>query len=73
MNTTDTSTPTYRKVGQDLWKFILSELKPKGKLLTPFNIISAPIILLGLVLIVLRFTTGLGATTNLSQEFPWGI
>jgi len=73
VNTTDTSTPTYRKVGQDLWKFILSELKPKGKLLTPFNIISAPIILLGLVLIVLRFATGLGATTNLSQEFPWGI
>ena len=22
------------------WKFILGELKPKGKLLTPFNIIS---------------------------------
>ena len=73
MNTTDTSAPVYRRVGQDLWKFILSELKPKGKLLTPFNIISAPIILLGLVLIVLRFTKGLGATTNLSQEFPWGI
>jgi Ni/Fe-hydrogenase subunit HybB-like protein len=73
VNTTDTSTLTYRRVGQDLWKFILSELKPKGKLLTPFNIISAPIILLGLVLIVLRFATGLGATTNLSQEFPWGI
>jgi len=57
VNTTDTSTPTYRRVGQDLWKFILAELKPKGKLLTPFNIISAPIILLGLVLIVLRFAT----------------
>jgi Ni/Fe-hydrogenase subunit HybB-like protein len=73
VNTTDTSTPTYRRVGQDLWKFILAELKPKGKLLTPFNIISAPIILLGLFLIILRFATGLGATTNLSQEFPWGI
>jgi Ni/Fe-hydrogenase subunit HybB-like protein len=60
-------------VGQDLWKFVLSELKPKGKLLTPFNIISAPIILLGLVLIIVRFTKGLGATTNLNQEFPWGI
>ncbi|MDX1775009.1 MAG: NrfD/PsrC family molybdoenzyme membrane anchor subunit [Desulfobulbales bacterium] len=73
MNTSETSTPTYRKVGQDMWKFILAELKPKGKLLTPFNIISAPIIILGLVLIVLRFATGLGATTNLNQEFPWGI
>ncbi|MEK6198552.1 MAG: polysulfide reductase NrfD [Desulfobacterales bacterium] len=73
MNTTDTSAPLYRRVGQDLWEFILAELKPKGKLLTPFNIISAPIILLGLVLIVFRFTKGLGAATNLSQEFPWGI
>ena len=73
MNTSDTSTHLYRKVGQDLWKFILSELKPKGRLLTPFNIISAPIILVGLVLIVLRFAKGLGATTNLNQEFPWGI
>ena len=73
MNTTDTSTPAYRRVGQDLWEFLREELKPKGKLLTPFNLISGPIILLGLVLIVLRFTKGLGATTNLSQEFPWGI
>ena len=73
MKTTDTSAHVYRKVGQDLWKFILSELKPKGKLLTPFNIITAPIILAGLILIVLRFAKGLGATTNLSQEFPWGI
>jgi len=73
VNTTDTSTPAYRRVGQDLWEFLRAELKPKGKLLTPFNLISGPIILLGLVLIVLRFTKGLGATTNLSQEFPWGI
>jgi len=73
VNTSETSTHVYRKVGQDLWEFIRVELKPKGRLLTPFNIISAPIILIGLVLIVLRFTKGLGATTNLNQEFPWGI
>jgi Ni/Fe-hydrogenase subunit HybB-like protein len=54
-------------------RFLLNELKPKGKLLTPFNVISLPIIALGLVLIVLRFAKGLGAVTNLSQEFPWGI
>ena len=73
MNPKDNTTHVYRRVGQDLGKFLLRELKPKGKLLTPFNIISAPIILVGLVLVVLRFTKGLGATTNLSQEFPWGI
>jgi Polysulphide reductase len=56
-------------------KFFRSELKPKGKtIFTPFNVISAPIIILGFVLIVLRLVTGLGSpVTNLSQEFPWGI
>jgi Ni/Fe-hydrogenase subunit HybB-like protein len=73
VNTRDNTTHVYRRVGQDLGKFLLRELKPKGKLLTPFNIISAPIILAGLVLVVLRFAKGLGATTNLNQEFPWGI
>jgi len=55
------------------WRFILSELKPKGKLLTPFNIISVPIIILGTVLIVIRFWKGIGAITNLTQEVPWGL
>lgn len=55
------------------WKFLLSELKPKGKLLTPFNIISVPVILLGIVLIVIRFWKGLGSITNLSQDVPWGL
>ncbi len=58
---------------KDIAVFIRSELKPKGKLLTPFNIISAPIILLGAILVVYRLVKGLGAVTNLSQEFPWGI
>jgi len=58
---------------ESLTRFLLSELKPKGRLLTPFNVISLPIILLGMVLIVLRFAKGLGSVTNLSQEFPWGL
>jgi Ni/Fe-hydrogenase subunit HybB-like protein len=56
-----------------LIRFLIGELKPKGRLLTPFNAISLPVIAVGLVLIVLRFTKGLGAVTNLSQEYPWGI
>jgi Ni/Fe-hydrogenase subunit HybB-like protein len=56
-----------------LLRFLLKELKPKGRLLTPFNVISLPVIALGLVLIVIRFAKGLGAVTNLSQEFPWGL
>lgn len=55
------------------FKFILSEMKPRGKMLTPFNVISIPVILLGLIILVIRFVKGLGAVTNLSQEFPWGF
>ncbi|MEW6219468.1 MAG: NrfD/PsrC family molybdoenzyme membrane anchor subunit [Thermodesulfobacteriota bacterium] len=73
MKTATATSSHSRALGQDLWLFLKSELKPKGNLLTPFNIITAPIILTGLVLVVLRFAKGLGATTNLSQEFPWGI
>jgi len=59
--------------GKSIWKFLVREFKPKGKIFTPFNIISIPIILLGLVLIVIRFWKGIGAITNLSQEIPWGL
>lgn len=53
--------------------FLISEMKPKGKFLTPFNIISLPIMLTGLILIIIRFAKGLGAVTNLTQEVPWGL
>ncbi|MEW6720264.1 MAG: NrfD/PsrC family molybdoenzyme membrane anchor subunit [Thermodesulfobacteriota bacterium] len=55
------------------FKFFLAELKPKGPVITPFNVITGIIIVVGLALIVLRFWKGLGAITNLSQEYPWGI
>jgi Ni/Fe-hydrogenase subunit HybB-like protein len=54
-------------------QFFLAELKPKGKIVTPFNVISGTIIAVGLGLIALRFVKGLGAVTNLSQAYPWGI
>ncbi|MCJ7679709.1 MAG: polysulfide reductase NrfD [Candidatus Aminicenantes bacterium] len=54
-------------------KFIISEIKPRPPYFTPFNVITIPIILVGMVILVQRFTQGLGAVTNLSQEFPWGF
>lgn len=54
-------------------KFFISELKPKGKLFTPFNLLAAFVLLSGAVLIFIRFAKGLGSVTNLSQDFPWGI
>lgn len=58
---------------EGFWKFILKEMKPRGKIFTPFNIISFPIMLTGLVLIVIRFWKGIGSVTNLTQEVPWGL
>jgi Ni/Fe-hydrogenase subunit HybB-like protein len=59
--------------GKKFFKFMVQELKPKGKLITPFNIISAVIIGVGAVLITIRFAFGLNSVSNLSQDFPWGI
>ena len=59
--------------GKPIWKFLVSELKPRGKYFTPFNVISVPIILVGLVLIVIRFIYGIGSITNLTQDVPWGL
>jgi Ni/Fe-hydrogenase subunit HybB-like protein len=63
----------YDNDGTAIGKFLWQELKPKGKWFTPFNIISFPIMLLGLALIVIRFWKGIGAVTNLTQEVPWGL
>lgn len=55
------------------WRFFLRELKPRGKWLTPFNLISIPVIVAGLIIIVIRFWKGIGSVTNLTQEIPWGL
>jgi len=56
-----------------LGRFFWEELKPRGKWLTPFNVITIPIILVGLVILYFRFVYGLGSVTNLSQQYPYGI
>lgn len=53
--------------------FILQELKPKGKIITPFNLISGITILAAVVILVYRFTNGLGSVIHASQEAPWGF
>lgn len=72
MNNSDL-TITRDNDGKSTWQFLIGELKPKGKFLTPFNIISIPVMILGLILIIIRFWKGLGAITNLTQEVPWGL
>ncbi|MGP8050180.1 MAG: sulfate respiration complex protein HmcC [Desulfobaccales bacterium] len=45
----------------------------KKTLYTPFNVVVCVIFLVGAALTLLRFTKGLGAVTNLSDNNPWGI
>jgi Ni/Fe-hydrogenase subunit HybB-like protein len=59
---------------QRVFRFLLDELKPRGgPWLTPFNIISIPVMLAGLLILVYRFRYGLASVTNLSQDHPWGL
>jgi Ni/Fe-hydrogenase subunit HybB-like protein len=58
---------------RELVQFIVQEMKPRSKFMTPFNMISIPIVLVGAVLVVIRFAFGIGSITNLSQSTPWGI
>lgn len=41
--------------------------------LTPFNVVAAIILTGGAAIALLRFTKGLGATTNLTNSVPWGL
>ena len=42
-------------------------------LLTPFNIVAAIILSVGLPLIAMRFLFGLYTVTHASNEYPWGL
>jgi Ni/Fe-hydrogenase subunit HybB-like protein len=43
------------------------------RLLTPFNVVAAIMLAVGIPLAILRFTKGLAATTNLDHVNPWGF
>jgi len=57
----------------ELMTFLKGEFKPKGKVLTPFNIISGAIILAGIILIVYRLANGISSVVHEVPEYPWGI
>jgi Ni/Fe-hydrogenase subunit HybB-like protein len=42
-------------------------------LITPFNMVAALILAVGLPLIVIRFVNGLAFATHASNEYPWGL
>ncbi len=72
MNSTD-HTISRDNDGRPVGKFLAEAFRPRGRVFTPFNMISVPIIMTGIVLIVIRFAKGIGSITNLTQEVPWGL
>ncbi len=46
---------------------------PVNKAWTPFNMVAGIILLIGVIITILRFTGGLAAVTNLTDNNPWGI
>jgi len=52
--------------GKSVWKFLSGELKPRGKFLTPFNIISIPVIALGLIIIIIGLWIGFDVVTGVA-------
>jgi len=73
MTTLPIARPAALPARRPLLRFLLSELKPKKPYFTVFNVISVPVILLGIGILVQRFIYGLGSVTNLSQAYPWGL
>ena len=67
------TTYTFGRDKQRLVPFILSELKPRGPIVTPFNVITGLIMAVGAALVLQRFTHGIGAITNHTQSHPWGL
>jgi Ni/Fe-hydrogenase subunit HybB-like protein len=45
----------------------------RKSLIIPFNIVTGIIVIIGLYITYLRFTGGLAAVTNLSDNNPWGL
>jgi len=62
-----------REQHPNFFRFIIHELKPKGKIITPFNVISLITIIVATIILVIRFRDGLGAVIEPSQERPWGL
>jgi Ni/Fe-hydrogenase subunit HybB-like protein len=53
--------------------FLKRELRPRGRWLTPFNVVSIAIMAASAAILAWRFAFGLGTVSNVDQEFPWGL
>src|SRR5512140_2371962 len=63
---------TRSRAGVHAWPVTTWET-PGGKVVTKPFLVLAALALIGVILILYRYAAGLGAVTNLSDGFPWGL
>ncbi len=73
MATVSAETPGFWNETRRFARFLAGEMKPRGRIMTPFNVITIVIMVVAAVILYIRFTQGLGSVTNLSQDVPWGL
>ena len=73
MATVAADTPGFWNGTRRFARFLAGEMKPRGRIITPFNVITVVIMAAAAAILYVRFTQGLGSVTNLSQDVPWGL
>ena len=68
-----TKTDNFRSKFMDKLLMGMSWSEYSKSLITPFNIVAAVILSIGLPAIAIRFIYGLASVTHASNEYPWGI
>jgi Ni/Fe-hydrogenase subunit HybB-like protein len=72
-NETIANTENFRSTFMEKLRMGMSWQEYTRSLITPFNIVAAIILAIGLPVIVMRFTQGLVVATHASNEYPWGL
>jgi Ni/Fe-hydrogenase subunit HybB-like protein len=66
-------TENFRSTFMEKLRMGMSWQEYTRSLITPFNIVAAIILSIGLPVMVMRFTQGLVVATHASNEYPWGL
>jgi len=66
-------TENFRSTFMEKLRMGMSWQEYTKSLITPFNIVAAIILSIGLPVMVMRFTQGLVVATHASNEYPWGL
>src|SRR3990172_7108153 len=66
-------TATFRDTFTEKLRMGISWQEYTRSLITPFNLIAAIILSIGIPVIVIRFVQGLAFATHASNEYPWGL